>query len=361
MSRDSKGKNMSFADGWSAIHLEMPKRVPRTEYSVESHWELVNVVTGISITPHSSEEEKLTATAAFRKAWNYDFVWSTLIYNQIFGNLRTDMGHAEYAAGGIDRRDTIFCPFKGPEDVLSFDPWQAYGKKDQTELIRNFENHYASACRQNPDVVNMTGIYCTLVSGLIEIFGWELLLEACGMDPEGFGGLANRYSSWIMQYFEALTEANVPVVMVHDDMVWTSGAIFKPDWYRRYIFPNYKKYIQPLRDSGKRIMFTSDGTFCEFTDDIVACGVHGFCMEPGNKMDEFADKYGKTHVFIGDYDTRILLSGPKSKIRDEAERCMKIGKKYPGYFFNTGNHIPSNTPVEHALYYNQVYEELSKR
>jgi len=26
-----------------------------------------------------------------------------------------------------------------------------------------------------------------------------------------------------------------------------------------------------------------------------------------------------------------------------------------------GNHIPPNTPVEKALYYNQVYEELSKR
>jgi len=26
-----------------------------------------------------------------------------------------------------------------------------------------------------------------------------------------------------------------------------------------------------------------------------------------------------------------------------------------------GNHIPPNTPVENALYYNQVYEELSKR
>jgi hypothetical protein len=26
-----------------------------------------------------------------------------------------------------------------------------------------------------------------------------------------------------------------------------------------------------------------------------------------------------------------------------------------------GNHIPPNTPVESALYYNQVYEELRER
>jgi hypothetical protein len=26
-----------------------------------------------------------------------------------------------------------------------------------------------------------------------------------------------------------------------------------------------------------------------------------------------------------------------------------------------GNHIPSNTPVENVLYYEQVYEELARR
>jgi hypothetical protein len=26
-----------------------------------------------------------------------------------------------------------------------------------------------------------------------------------------------------------------------------------------------------------------------------------------------------------------------------------------------GNHIPSNTPIENALYYNEVYDELSRR
>jgi len=26
-----------------------------------------------------------------------------------------------------------------------------------------------------------------------------------------------------------------------------------------------------------------------------------------------------------------------------------------------GNHIPANTPVESALYYNEVYEELCRR
>jgi uroporphyrinogen-III decarboxylase len=173
--------------------------------------------------------------------------------------------------------------------------------------------------------------------------------------------MTNRYCSWIKQYFDALGEADVPVVMIHDDIVWTSGAIFKPDWYRTYIFPNFKKLFAPIVESGKKLIYTSDGTYREFFDDVIACGVHGLVLEPGNDMAYLAEKYGKTHVFIGDVDTRILLFGTKAKIREEVERSMAIGKKCSGYFLAVGNHIPPNTPVENALYYNQVYEELSRR
>ena len=31
---------MSYQDGMAALNLEMPSRVPRTEYSAVQHWEL---------------------------------------------------------------------------------------------------------------------------------------------------------------------------------------------------------------------------------------------------------------------------------------------------------------------------------
>lgn len=207
----------------------------------------------------------------------------------------------------------------------------------------------------------MTGIYTTCVSGLIAIFGWDMLLLAAGTDPEGFGEVTNRYASWIQQYFDALAEADIPVVMVHDDIVWTSGAFIHPDWYRKYVFPNLKKYLQPLRDSGKKIMFTSDGAYTQFIDDLAECGVNGFVLEPTTDMKYIAEHYGDSHVIIGNADTRILLNGTRAEIRAEVERCMDIGRDCPGFFMAVGNHIPANTPVENALYYNEVYEKLSRR
>jgi hypothetical protein len=295
------------------------------------------------------------------RAWNFDFFWSTLIDQAEFGRFQTDMGHAEYAAGGVDRRDTIYCPYQEPEDVLNFDPRESLGKKDKQALIARFEAAYQVNCQAHPFGVNMTGTYVTLVSGFIGLFGWDMLLLAAGTDLQRFGELANRYAAWMQQYFDALAETTVPVVMVHDDIVWSSGPFIRPDWYRQYVFPNYKKYFAPLLDSGKKIMFTSDGNFDKFVDDIAQTGVHGFVFEPLTSLEYIVEKYGQTHVIIGNADTRILLSGTRAQIRAEVERCMALGRNCPGFFMAVGNHIPPNTPVENALYYNQVYEELCRR
>ena len=352
---------MSFEDGWSAIHLEMPARIPHTEYSIERHWNLVKVVTGIDVGVASSPEEQTTASIAFQKAWNFDFFWATLIGGEDVEPWRTDMGHAEYAAGGVDRRDTIHCPFTDVEEVLAFDPWEKLGSRNHASLVQRFEEQYAERCAQRPFGVNMTGIYISQVSGLIEIFGWEMLLTAAGTDPHRFGLLTDRYASWIQQYFNALADARVPVVMIHDDMVWSSGAIMRPSWYGEHIFPNFKKLVAPLVESGKRVMFTSDGDYSKFIDDIAACGVHGFVLEPFTDMAYMVERYGQTHVIIGNADTRILLGGTRDQIRAEVERCINLGKNCPGYFLAVGNHIPANTPVENCLFYQQVYEELSRR
>ena len=353
---------MSYDDGWAAINLEMPPRVPRTEYSAARHWKLITATTGIRVDEESLPEEQQRASRAFMRAWDYCFAWSTLIGNAEFGEFYTDMGHAEYASGGVDWRLPKDNPhFRTPEDVLAFDPWDALGPLDHADLVRRFEEHYARNCANTPDQVNMTGVYVTMISGFIALFGWDMFLLAVGTDPVRFGQVANRYASWIQQYYDALGEANLPMVMVHDDIVWSAGPFLRPQWYREFIFPNYQKLFAPLLDSGKKIAYTSDGNYSTFIDDLAACGVHGFAMEPTTDMAYIAQKYGKSHFFIGNADTRILLSGDKAQIRAEVERCMAIGKSCPGFFLAVGNHIPSNTPVESCIYYDQVYQELCQR
>jgi len=352
---------MTDTDGWAAVNLEMPPRVPRMEFDAERHWGLVEAVTGMEVRIDSSDELKARASAAFIRAWHYDMRFGCLIGHSELGEIRTNMGHSEYAAGGTDYDDNVYCPFSDVEEVLSFDPRESLGPRDGEEITRRFNRHYESECGAFPDLVNMTGTYITLFSGLIGIFGWEMLLTAGGVDPKRLGEVANRYASWMQQYYDALAQSETPVVYSHDDIVWTTGAVFRPDWYREYIFPNYKKLYAPLIERGKKVIFIADGNYTEFVDDIAATGVAGFFFEPLTDLEYIVEHYGQTHIIIGNADTRVLLRGRKPEIRAEVERCMSLGKSCPGYFIGVTNMIPANTPIESALYYNEVYEELRER
>lgn len=353
---------MSFECGWSALNLEMPDRVPRTEYSLaEYHFPLINRVTGLNVTDQSPAGDRLAARRAIREAWTFDLSWNTCIGAAELGSCRTDMGHAVYAGSGSDYREEGSRLYEDPEDALTFDPWERLGPRDERELRRRFEEDYRHQRESLPNEVSMTGTYITLMSGLIDLFGWETLLTACGVDPEGFGEVANRYAGWMQQYMNALAESDVPCVMIHDDIVWTEGPFLHPDWYRKYIFPNYKKYFAPILESGKKLLFTSDGTYTAFIDDLVQLGVHGFVMEPTTDMAYIAERYGKTHSFVGNADTRILLMGSRDDIRNEVRRCMDIGKNCPGFILAVGNHIPANTPVENCLIYEEAYREMCRR
>ncbi len=359
---NKRGNEMGYQDAWAALNMEMPGVIPRTEYSATEHWPLVKAVTGINVDYKSSFETKMRSAKAFMEAWDYGLVWSTMVDDQYLKGRVTKMGHAEYAAGGVDRDDNVHCPFDSPEEVLAYDPMEELGIYDKKDLRESFESFYAyMSGSYYQDAVNMSGTYITLFSGLISIFGWEMLLYAGGMDRDAFGRVVSRYEKWISQFFDAFAETDIPVMMVHDDIAWTSGPVFHPEWYRKYIFPAYKRLWAPVIESGKRLIFTSDGDYTLFLDDIVACGAHCLVMEPMADMAVFAEKYGKTHAFIGNADTRILLSGSREDIRNEVKRCINIGKSCPGFIMAVGNHIPVNTPVENALYYNEVFEELRCR
>jgi hypothetical protein len=337
----------------------MPQRIPHVEFDADTHWSLVNTVTGIDVDLNSPDEMKQTARSAFVRAWNYDMVPATTIGNHDLAAKRTYMGHSEYAAGGTDYDDRISCPFESPEEVFDFDPWDAYGEPDSAALIDRFNDHYRRQCELYPDVVNTSGIYVTLFSGLIAIFGWEMLLTAGGLDPDRFGEVAHRYARWIQHHYDALARSATPVVWSHDDIVWAAGPVFRPDWYREYIFPNYERFYAPLIEAGKKVLFVSDGNYTPLLDDIAATGVHGFFFEPLTDLETVVERYGQTHVIIGNADTRVLLRRDRDAIRREVERCMRLGRSCPGYFMGVTNMIPANTPVESALAYYDTYEELS--
>ncbi len=57
--------------------------------------------------------------------------------------------------------------------------------------------------------------------------------------------------------------SDADVVMIHDDIVWTSGPFTNPSWYHKYVFPNYEKLFEPLHKAGniRALLWPSAITF----------------------------------------------------------------------------------------------------
>ena len=106
---------------------------------------------------------------------------------------------------------------------------------------------------------------------------------------------------------------------------------------------------------------TSDGTIDEFFDDIAGWGVDAVVMEPSCNIRQFLTRHGKHCGAVGGMDCRDLMSKSDAEIEREMRDLMAFGKQYPGFMLAVGNHLPNNVPVDKALLYHRLYEELAAR
>lgn len=343
---------MSYEIGMDAMHLRPGGRLAHTEYC--SSAPIVRAVTGLD--PRVDGER---AWNAFNEAWHLDFLWVTNDgpVDWALRGRATDMGHAEFLEGGTDWRDTVQCPFGDVEEVLRFDAAEEYGLPDLEDLTGYYEGVYQEGQARHSGQVYTGGYYKTIISGAIQAFGWEMLLEAAA-DQRRFDRVLEGIFQLSLHHFRAWARTSAPVFICHDDFVWTQGAFMHPDFYRASIFPRLKRLWDVLHDAGKVVLFCSDGTWTEFVDDVAKAGADGFIFEPTTDLDAVARRYGQTHVIIGSkVDCRTLTFGTKDEIKREIDESLLVARRCPGFVFAVGNHIPSNVPVDSALFY---FDYLSK-
>ncbi len=335
---------MSYRIGIDALNLRPTPRLAHTEYC--SNAALKRAVTGLADGDPALERE-------FADRWEMDFIWSTDDGPEPWEQRgrTTDMGHAEFLEGGVDRRQPQPCPFASAEDVLSFDAVAEYGYTDMAKLVAYYEQTYRRSQTYYSGQVYTGGYYRTLFSGAIAIFGWDMLLLAAA-ERARFARMLDSIYLQTMHHVRAWAQTSIEVYMCHDDMVWSQGPFMRPDFYRAEVFPRYKELWAVLKKAGKKVIFTSDGQWSQFVDDIVEAGADALCFEPMTALDPVVASYGKTHCLLASkVDARTLSFGRPAQIQAEIDATLRLAGDCAGFIFAVGNHIPSNVPVENALFY----------
>lgn len=320
--------------------INLKGKIGHTEYSMEYHIEYIKKITGLS-------ENHNEFYSKFYEIWNYDFLWYT--YDGIYGNWfergrATDMGHAEYAKNGSDKREKKQSPFKDIEDVWSFDPAKEYGFPDFIQQVNEYEKILNELRKKYPKQLITGGYYKTIISGAIQAFGWEMLLLSAS-DKNKFEKLIDRFFNYTLFYMKAWAETSADVIIQHDDFVWSCGPFMSPEFYRKAIIPRYSQLWKVLKEKNKKILFCSDGDFRIFAKDIIEAGADGLIFEPINDFKFMAENFGDCACLVGSFvDCRDMTLGKWEKVKEDIDKTFKIAEKCKGLIFAVGNHIPANVP-----------------
>lgn len=329
---------MSRQTALDCICLRPTSRWAHTEYSLNYHKEFLVKATGMA-------DDSPERTKKLYEVCQVDFLFSTnpgLHGDWSARGRTTDMGHAVYAADGSDLRQPVQCPFETVEEVWAFDAVEEYGLPDFDAQVHAYETAFQNQRQAMPDQLTTGGYYRTIISGAIATFGWDMLLMAAA-DPVKTEKVLDSFFRYTLHHMKAWAETSAEVIIQHDDFVWTEGAFMHPDIYRRVIIPRYAELWKPLHEAGKRVVFCSDGTFTEFTDDLAAAGADGFIFEPTNDFRFMVENYGATHVLVGSFtDCRDMAFRDWDTVRATVDHTLELAQNCRGLIYAVGNHIPAN-------------------
>lgn len=344
---------MSYQRALEAINLRRTDGIPQIEHI--SHPEFIKKITGKTDWNSSWE-----ALAEVYRPLDLDFAIYT---EEGYIPEWERMSQSKDTSWGLETtswRTAYRC--KEIEDVYLYDPWKDQEEKSIQELVTGFNSNWSKIQSLFGDVALVAGgLYRTLFMWPLMTFGWELFLEAAMNSPEKFKRIIDGFAEIAMRDISAWSKVPIKVFASHDDLAMARGPIFNPDWYRKYIFPWYKKIWEPLRANGIKILFISDGDIEFLLEDIWEAGADGVVIEPAINLKGLVGKKGRDKIIIGNIDTKTLRFGTLAKIEDEIKRCIEDAGNCPGYFLNVSGGLPQDIPLSNVDAYFDICARYKSR
>jgi hypothetical protein len=203
--------------------------------------------------------------------------------------------------------------------------------------------------------------YTTLFQWPIVMFDWEPFLYAAGSDPERFDDhLWKPWAEISRKQFEAMAAMDEEVVFCHDDLTMSTGPVFRPDFYEKYIFSKYPRIMEPAVRAGKKIVLVCDGNLSVFLERLLELPIAGIMYEnPATPYERVLETWGKAgRAFIGGTATGILTNGTPDEVRSHTRDVIERGRKYPGFIISSCGQLPGNIPMQNILTYFETRNEL---
>ncbi|MFC1959809.1 uroporphyrinogen decarboxylase family protein [Chloroflexota bacterium] len=138
-----------------------------------------------------------------------------------------------------------------------------------------------------------------------------------------------------------------------EDLCGQTGPMIAPEFLRKEYFPVLEYVLEPLFDSGARLVWHSDGDIRPIFDDVLACGFagfQGFQQECGVDIEWIVknrSKKGEPLLIFGPLSvTQTLPHGTPADVRAEVKRAMDVCRDQASLVFFTANTINPDVPLD---------------
>jgi uroporphyrinogen decarboxylase len=141
--------------------------------------------------------------------------------------------------------------------------------------------------------------------------GFENLLCDFALDEPELPRLIDLVVETNLKLIAKLLELDADIVDHHGDIGTQRALMIRPEMFRNYLKPAYKRMFEPFRKIGIPVRYSSDGNLLEIIDDLYECGVSAHDPQlTVNTLDGIARAYRDKVCAIVDFGQEIVLMSP---------------------------------------------------
>ncbi|MHA1340569.1 MAG: uroporphyrinogen decarboxylase family protein [Promethearchaeota archaeon] len=181
--------------------------------------------------------------------------------------------------------------------------------------------------------------------------GLGQLSRYCRREPDFVKQILDRNFEVQAKGLEKLCSLKPLVIMCGDDHGFTNGLQMNIKYWRKFIKPVLKRYVEIVHNHGIKFVLHSCGNIMEVFGDYVELGMDGVdSLQPHlNDLAFLKRKYGDQIAFIGTIDdTHLLVESTPEEVRKVVTEQLKVLGKNSGYIPGATNFL-LNQKVENIL------------
>jgi uroporphyrinogen decarboxylase len=233
-------------------------------------------------------------------------------------------------------------------DLESFEnyPWPSIENLDLWD--------YRYVAKHLPDGM---GIFACVYGGIFEMLCEYLV----GFEEMSYMSIDNEYlldkiftkvgGILIEAYKQIISIDKVACIFQGDDLGYTQGLMFSPDFYRKYVFPWHRELVELAHKYNKLYILHSCGNLRDIKEDLIELGIdakHSYEDKGWSVIDFYNEMHDKMGV-IGGVDVDKLCRMPADEFENYCINILDNCSKYGRYVFGSGNSIANYVPLDKFL------------